>query len=255
MEWPLATLVLAVRAARRVRAGSRQPPDRHDLAPQRLHREGACVPGRCPRGRCSRATRSCSTRTARLAPRRTATSIGTYTTSGSNITITPGPSTMAFRGEESLDAIYIHMSAPRPPMRSRTTNDADPRELGRSSSTRHRFPAPAASLAVAESPASAPSGRRAARSRPSTHRGHGEGPGLPGRDPGRPAGELHDHVQPRRQLPGQADCNAASGTYSTADPTAASGDLSIFLGPSTLAMCPEGPFGDLFMIGLERGEL
>ena len=35
----------------------------------------------------------------------------------------------------------------------------------------------------------------------------------------------------------QADCNAVSGTYTTADPTADSGDLSIFLGPSTLVPC------------------
>ena len=34
---------------------------------------------------------------------------GTYTTSGSNITITPGMSTMAFCGEESLDTMYMHM--------------------------------------------------------------------------------------------------------------------------------------------------
>ena len=48
----------------------------------------------------------------------------------------------------------------------------------------------------------------------------------------------------------QADCNAVSGTYSTADPTADSGDLSIFLGPSTLVACPEGSFDGLFTIGL-----
>ena len=48
----------------------------------------------------------------------------------------------------------------------------------------------------------------------------------------------------------QADCNAVSGTYTTADPTADSGDLSIFLGPSTLVACPEGSFDGLFTIGL-----
>ena len=32
---------------------------------------------------------------------------GTYTSSGSSLTIVPGPSTMAFCGEESLDALYI----------------------------------------------------------------------------------------------------------------------------------------------------
>src|SRR4051812_9866339 len=34
---------------------------------------------------------------------------GSYTTSGSSMTITPGPMTMAFCGEQSLDSIYVHM--------------------------------------------------------------------------------------------------------------------------------------------------
>ena len=32
---------------------------------------------------------------------------GTYTVDGSNLTIAPGPSTLAFCGEASLDAIYV----------------------------------------------------------------------------------------------------------------------------------------------------
>ncbi len=48
----------------------------------------------------------------------------------------------------------------------------------------------------------------------------------------------------------KADCNMVSGTYKTADPAAASGDLTIVLGPMTSAACPEGSLADLYLLGL-----
>ena len=52
----------------------------------------------------------------------------------------------------------------------------------------------------------------------------------------------------------KADCNQVSGTFVTADPAAASGDLQIVLGPSTLALCPEGSLSDMYVAGLGRAQ-
>jgi heat shock protein HslJ len=49
---------------------------------------------------------------------------------------------------------------------------------------------------------------------------------------------------------GTADCNVFAGTYET---TGSSG-LSITPGAATLAFCPEGGFGDLFVHGLSRAK-
>jgi heat shock protein HslJ len=46
----------------------------------------------------------------------------------------------------------------------------------------------------------------------------------------------------------KADCNQVSGTYTVG----ASNALTITPGPSTMAMCPEGSLGDLFVLGLSN---
>ena len=48
----------------------------------------------------------------------------------------------------------------------------------------------------------------------------------------------------------KADCNTVSGTYTTANPAAASGDLAIVPGATTSAACPAGSLSDLFVLGL-----
>jgi len=50
----------------------------------------------------------------------------------------------------------------------------------------------------------------------------------------------------------KADCNSLNGTYTTPDPNAASGSLALTLGSSTLALCPEGSFSDLYILGLSN---
>ena len=52
----------------------------------------------------------------------------------------------------------------------------------------------------------------------------------------------------------KADCNQVSGTFTTADPAAASGDLQIVLGPSTLVACPEGSLADMYVAGLDKAQ-
>jgi heat shock protein HslJ len=44
----------------------------------------------------------------------------------------------------------------------------------------------------------------------------------------------------------QADCNLVQGSY-----TAVSGSLNVEMGPSTLALCPDGSLSDLYLLGLE----
>ena len=46
----------------------------------------------------------------------------------------------------------------------------------------------------------------------------------------------------------KADCNQTSGTYEVG----ASNALTIMLGASTMAMCPEGSLGDLYVLGLSN---
>jgi heat shock protein HslJ len=48
----------------------------------------------------------------------------------------------------------------------------------------------------------------------------------------------------------KADCNTVSGTYTTANAAAASGDLTLALKTSTGGACPEGSLADLYVIGL-----
>ena len=173
---------------------------------------------------------------------------GTYTTSGSNITITPGPSTMAFCGEESLDAIYTQML-------STATSYAianNQLTLTLASEGTLVFNSATGSPAPADSPASAD---------PAATSGligsvwqltavTEKVPAFQGVIPEAEQANYTITFHADGSFEAKADCNSVSGTYTTADPTADSGDLSIFPGPSTRVACPEGSFGDLFTIGL-----
>ena len=52
----------------------------------------------------------------------------------------------------------------------------------------------------------------------------------------------------------QADCNVVVGTYVTADPTAATGDLAITPGPNTGAGCDDGSHADLYVLALTKAD-
>ena len=52
----------------------------------------------------------------------------------------------------------------------------------------------------------------------------------------------------------KADCNQLSGTFTTADPAAASGDLEIVPGPMTMALCPEGSLSDMYVAALGKAQ-
>jgi heat shock protein HslJ len=180
---------------------------------------------------------------------------GTYTTSGSSMTITPGPMTMAFCGEESLDSIYVHMLGEVASFA--IANNQLTLTTG-SEATLTFSPAASGASTGPDSPASAEPPASAAADATG---------GLLGKDWQLTAvtekvpafqGVIPDDQQANYTITfaadgtfqATADCNGVSGTYTTADPTAASGDLSIFPGPSTLVFCGEGSYGDLFTVGL-----
>jgi len=48
----------------------------------------------------------------------------------------------------------------------------------------------------------------------------------------------------------KADCNNLSGTFTTADPNTASGDLALVLGPVSLVACADGSYSDLYILAL-----
>ncbi len=48
----------------------------------------------------------------------------------------------------------------------------------------------------------------------------------------------------------KADCNTLSGTYTTVDPTAATGDLALVVGPTSLIACADGSYSDLYIVAL-----
>ena len=50
----------------------------------------------------------------------------------------------------------------------------------------------------------------------------------------------------------KADCNSVAGTYTTADATAASGALTLALGPATLVACADGSYSDLYILALNN---
>jgi len=50
------------------------------------------------------------------------------------------------------------------------------------------------------------------------------------------------------------DCNRLTGTYTTADPTRPTGDLTLTPGPFTGAACPPGSYSDLYVYALARSK-
>ena len=180
---------------------------------------------------------------------------GSYKTSGTDgLTIEPGPSTLAYCGDGSMDSLYTHLLG-----RTSTYKvDGATLTLTMSGGATLTFTstAPTATEAPPPSVEAVPAGSPGAK-------------GLTGYDWSLVAiteevpafqGVVPDDQQENYQIAftedgtfsAKADCNQVSGDYETADPAASSGPLTITPGPSTLAMCPEGSLGDLFVIGLSN---
>lgn len=180
---------------------------------------------------------------------------GTYETSGSNaLTITPGASTMVYCGDGSLDSLYVHA------LSTATTyaiaNGQLTLTLDDGGTLQFTSTMPTATAEPPASPAEVPAGS------PGEQALTGWDWSLVAITEEVPAfqGVVPEDQQENYQIAftedgtfsAKADCNQVSGEYETEDPAASSGALTITPGPSTLAMCPEGSLGDLFVIGLSN---
>ena len=180
---------------------------------------------------------------------------GTYATSGSNgLTITLGPSTLAFCGEGSLDSLYTAALASTESYKV----DGNTLTLTLSGGGTLQFASAQPSGSAAPPP-----------SLPEVSPGAASGQGLTGKDWQLTAmtekvpafqGVVPEAEQANYTITfaedmtfsAKADCNSVAGEYETDDPAASSGPLTITPGPTTLVACPEGSLGDLFVIGLSN---
>jgi heat shock protein HslJ len=180
---------------------------------------------------------------------------GTYTTSGSNgLTITLGPSTMAYCGEGSLGSLYTTALSTTESYKV----DGNTLTLTLTGGGTLNFASvqPSGSAAPPASP-------------PEVSPGAVSGQGLTGKEWQLTAmtekvpafqGVVPEADQSKytitfaddKTFSAKADCNSVSGAYDTDDPAASAGRLTITPGPTTLVACPEGSLGDLFVIGLSN---
>lgn len=180
---------------------------------------------------------------------------GSYQTSGSDgLTIEPGPSTLAYCGDGSLDSLFTAALA------AATTYKVDGSTLTLTMT----------GGGTLQFTSAQPTGSAAAPpSQPDVSQGPATGQGLTGKQwqlvaitEEVPAfqGVLPEEQQAKYTITFEedmtfsatADCNSVAGEYETGDPAASSGPLTITPGPSTLVYCPEGSLGDLFVIGLSN---
>jgi heat shock protein HslJ len=215
---------------------------------------------------------------------------GTYKTVGSNaITITPGISTMAMCGEGSLDLLFVHslgkaktyavanqqltltltddgtmtfgVGTPAASAAASAGTSAAPAASVAASTAPTAKPTPKPTAKPTTKPTAAPTAKPGASATPAPATGltgkawqltsiTEKTPAFQGNVPDAQQANYTIQFQADGTFSAKADCNTVSGTYVTADPSAASGDLAITVGPTTTAACPDGSLADLFVIGL-----
>jgi heat shock protein HslJ len=192
---------------------------------------------------------------------------GTYKTTGSSgLSITPGPSTFAFCGEESFGDLFVHglSRAASYAIANRaltiTLQDAGTMTFAAATASGS---AAGSTATVAAASGSANSTAKATKA----PAGSATPAGLAGKtwqltaitektaafQGNVPAADQKNYTiefQSDSTFSAKADCNNVAGTFATADPAATSGDLEIVPGPSTRAACPEGSLADLYVLGL-----
>ena len=233
---------------------------------------------------------------------------GAYTARRSNLTITPGPTTMAFCGEESYGELYVHMlsrastyeirreqltitlsggatltfTALPEPSESASAEAAASGDAATATPTATEKPTakptppPSPTPTPTAKPTAAPPAKptSGATTKPTTAPTASPGRTPPPASQGllgyswqlasisekNPAfqGEIPADQRSKYTLAfaqdgtfsALADCNTVTGTYTTADAGAASGNLTITPGAGTAKACPDGSFGDLYTYGL-----
>jgi len=178
---------------------------------------------------------------------------GTYTTSGSSgITINPGASTMmACADPDSFGSLYAHALTTA----STWAVANDELTLTLKDGGTLQF---AAGSAASSAPSSAPASQApAASAAPATDLTGAtwqlsaiteKTPAFQGVVPAADQANYTITFNADGSFNAKADCNQVAGSYAVG----ASNSLTITLGPSTMAMCPEGSLGDLYVMGLSN---
>jgi len=181
---------------------------------------------------------------------------GTYKTSGTDgLTITPGPSTMAFCGEASFDTLFVHALGDTTNYKIENGVLTLTQKNGTLQFTSTKPTATAApSASPAEVPQGSPSGQGLTGVTWKLTAVTEKVPAFQGVVPPDQQASYTITFKEDKSFDAKADCNDLSGTYETGDPTAANGPLTITPGPMTLVACPEGSLGDLFVVGLGSAE-
>ena len=180
---------------------------------------------------------------------------GSYTTSGSSsLTITPGPSTLAFCGEGSFGDIYVHALSTATSYAIANDTLTITLKDGGTLAFAGAPPSATATAAVASPTASA-----------ATQPGGSPAVGLTGKTWQLTAmtekvpafqGVVPDADQANYTIAfaadgtfqAKADCNQVAGTYATTS----TGGLTIDVGPSTMVACADGSLSDLYILGLSN---
>ena len=172
---------------------------------------------------------------------------GSYVTSGSNgITITPGPSTMAFCGEGSFGDLYVHglgnatTYAIASDQLTLTLKDGGTMTFGSGTT-----PAASAAAAASMGPVASPSADLTGKTWQLTAITE-QTPAFQGVVPADQQADYTIEFKPDGSFASKADCNQVSGTYTTTT----DGGLAITIGATTRAYCGEGSMSDLYILGL-----
>ena len=190
---------------------------------------------------------------------------GTYTMSGDSLTITAGPSTLAFcprsGGDTDFGAIFAH-SLTQAAMHT-VTNDTLTIMLTDGGTMTFGPPPAVPSNARSKTLASLPPGG----SPPAELVGRTwkltgiteTTPAFQGVVPEADQSNYTIEFQADGTFNARADCNEVAGTYEvhrggteSEPPEPGGGSMSVMPGPSTLAACPPGSMGDLFVVGLSN---
>ena len=208
---------------------------------------------------------------------------GTYKTSGSSgLTITPGISTMAMCPEGSFDTLFVHglgraksYAIANDTLTITLTDDgtmtfvvgvaAGSTPAATAAPTAKPTAAPTAKPTAAPTakPTAAPTAAPGATPAPSPAAGltgkawqltaiTEKTPAFQGVVPADQQANYTIEFTTDGTFSAKADCNNLSGTFTTADPTTATGDLTLVLGPATLAACADGSYSDLYIVALSN---
>jgi heat shock protein HslJ len=174
---------------------------------------------------------------------------GTYTTSGSNLTITLGPSTLVACPEGSFGDLFAHglgqaaSYAIANDQLTITLQDGGTMTfvVASASSSASAAPASAAPAGGAPSPLPGLTGKAWELTAITE-----KAPAFQGVLPAEDAGKYTIEFMDDGTFAAKADCNQVAGTYTATE----AGEMTILPGLSTMAYCGEGSMGDLYVLGL-----